>query len=526
MRLHYEQLINHGFDEQCESPNEMEFEMKEMVPKDQLQTELEQGKQQNHQGNQLQSQNGESILKSIQTRPSLLERKSSSPWSMQGTYEGVQIQLLIDLAGYLIMYGAPLYRVKHRIAHVSKLFDLPLTAFYLPNELMVSVGHYNQKTSFLYIPSQINMEKLEGVDRICKDLLKNMVQDESLSTRTASVIAEGTNAYERIANELAEIVNKKESSFFYQDAFFQGIASMSLIVISFKGNLHEAIITFFLGSLSFILQKLAGMLELTRATPIFVSFAIAFLGGLMNAPGFWKWANYDEFCEDYVVIASLMGFYPGSAFALSMLEFTFLPSASGVRLFLAFMRSFQIGYGIAMGSKLSQLIIGGFGVVVEATTQSCPTTQDLKFIDLWRVLLFPPMMLCVLKIQKASRYQWPYMLISTTVSFLVSFATKPYLANELSTILSSMSLGLTANVISRWTDHPAICAIYAGIFWQLPGAMSVVGSASLITGEGGSDFGLQIMLKTLSLSVGFFLANIFVFPLKHREASLEFSLAV
>jgi uncharacterized membrane protein YjjB (DUF3815 family) len=89
-----------------------------------------------------------------------------------------------------------------------------------------------------------------------------------------------------------------------------------------------------------------------------------------------------------------------------------------------------------------------------------------------------------------------------------------------------MSLGLTANVISRWTDHPAICAIYAGIFWQLPGAMSVVGSASLITGEGGSDFGLQIMLKTLSLSVGFFLANIFVFPLKHREASLEFSLAV
>ena len=130
--MHYE-LINHGFDEQCESPNEMEFEMKEM------QTELEQDKQQNHQGNQLQSQN-ESILKSIQTRPSL-EKKMSSPWSMQGTYEGVQIQLLIDLAGYLIMYGAPLYRVKHRIAHVSKLFDLPLTAFYLPNELMVSVGH-------------------------------------------------------------------------------------------------------------------------------------------------------------------------------------------------------------------------------------------------------------------------------------------------------------------------------------------------------------------------------------------------
>lgn len=60
------------------------------------------------------------------------------------------------------------------------------------------------------------------------------------------------------------------------------------------------------------------------------------------------------------------------------------------------------------------------------------------------------------------------------------------------------------------------------MFWLLPGGLGFSGAANLINGNGGTDFALQIMLKTLSMSIGLYIANMLVFPVnQHREVQDE-----
>ncbi|KAJ3303376.1 hypothetical protein HDV03_003945 [Kappamyces sp. JEL0829] len=452
-----------------------------------------------------------------------------SPWN-KGGQNSIQVQLLIDLAGYLMMYGAPLYRVSLRIQHAARLFE----SFYLPTDLMISVldtATNSSKTCFLEIPAAANMKKLEAVDRLCKNIFQKMIEDGhtmsgSHVSLAPSVVAEETAAYERIAKELADVAAENDSLSDTLEPLAQAFTCLCLVVLCFKAGLEESIVTFFLGLLTYGLNKAAIKVGFTRATPIFVSFGVSLVSNLFQVPEWWTWTGSRGYCSNVTTLASLMYFMPGSQFALSMLEFGMLPVASAVRLFLAFLKSFQVGYGIAMGAKVAQMILNWAGIVLDPANSVCPTAEDMKYFDLWRVVFFPPMIICIMILYKAHYYQWPYMIASTVTSFIISLAMKPYVSAEVSIMFTSLSLGIIANTISRHTDHPAICAIYAGVFWLLPGGLSVSGASSLISGIGGSDFGLQIMLRTLSLSIGLYVANVLVFPVYKRPDALEESLAI
>ena len=270
-----------------------------------------------------------------------------TPWNDKNgkpINDDLKVQLLYDIVGYLMMYGAPLYRVQYRLQTAADAFKIPVTAFFLPSDLMITVG---DRTSFLHIPTNLNMYKLERVDRLAHNVL-GLIEEEAknncipasfqTSPRHSSSIKQDKACIE-IERQLSDVVKDESHEL---SPFFRLLCACStctcLVILCFKGNFAEG----FLGGIAFQLNLLASRYQLQQGAPIFVSFLISTLGGILQSPSYWRWASSPGLCAEYVIIVSLIPYMPGSHFALGMLEFTSLPVASLVRLFLGFMRSFQV----------------------------------------------------------------------------------------------------------------------------------------------------------------------------------------
>lgn len=241
-----------------------------------------------------------------------------------------------------MMYGAPLYRVQHRLKNAAEAFQLQVSAFFLPSDLFITV---ESKTSFLSIPSNLNMHKLERVDKLAKDLIRLLAERRSASvvSISSSMKASEDTAYYEFERQLSEVVKDESNELHPVVRLLSASLTCSfLLMLCFKGNVIEGIVVFVLGGLAFWLNLLASRFQLHQGAPIFISFLISLICGIIQVPQFWQWADSPGLCAEYVIIVSLIPFMPGSQFALGMLEFTSLPVSSLVRLFLAFMRSFQV----------------------------------------------------------------------------------------------------------------------------------------------------------------------------------------
>lgn len=108
--------------------------------------------------------------------------------------------------------------------------------------------------------------------------------------------------------------------------------------------------------------------------------------------------------------------------------------------------------------------------------------------------------------------QWIPMIMSGAASFLVSTTTSRFLSSEISSILSALALGVVANTIARRNDITAIPSIFAGILWLVPGTVGVLGAFEAFDG-GGANFAMVIIARTISITIGMYIANIVVFPM-------------
>lgn len=181
-----------------------------------------------------------------------------------------------------------------------------------------------------------------------------------------------------------------------------------------------------------------------------------------------------------------------------------------------------------MGSRVAEMILNWHELVGDKDFKAgvCPKSDEMKTFDAWRLMFLFPMLICIMVLYRAHKSQYPMLLLSTLTCFTVSAITKSIFSIELSIVLSGLALGIVANSLARWNQTPAIPAIYCGIFWLLPGGLGFSGSANLISGVGGADFGLNIMLRTLSMSIGLYAANIIVFPFSKRIEAQDETLAI
>ncbi|KAJ3399079.1 hypothetical protein HDV05_002075, partial [Chytridiales sp. JEL 0842] len=80
--------------------------------------------------------------------------------------------LVFGLARALLGYGAPLYRVEHRVHDAAEALGLPCSVMCMPNAILISVGDGSQthpsRTHFLRVQAGFHMGKLHEVDKLAR----------------------------------------------------------------------------------------------------------------------------------------------------------------------------------------------------------------------------------------------------------------------------------------------------------------------------------------------------------------------
>ncbi|KAL2917561.1 hypothetical protein HK105_202846 [Polyrhizophydium stewartii] len=512
-----------------------------------------------------------------------------------------EVDLLIQLARAMVQWGAPLYRVEHRIKSAAEALEIPISMFSLPATLMVAIGdggvQHPSRTYFVQIVGTNDMRKLHQADRLARRLSminirferikmqvaaskhESMHEDddpylehfaERLSQASAHMPTSSKNLHAQADSpfkwsSLASMLERRPSAeirlIHKSDAepaiveevisefekllavpnalssrvriFAASLQSAMMSVLLFHGSLADSIASLFLGALAGTLQSMADEYQAPSASVILIAGVVCFFGRIAQTKYIWQTLPGSGYglCFDVVSIASLSQYLPGIQFTLAMLELgTDYTVAGAVRMFQAFIRSMMVGYGATFGSKLAVFVLEYIeAFAIDDAAKACPSAEAPYAIQWWRLPLFFPMIFSVMLLMRAHSDQFLHISISSLTCFIIATFSRLFLSGEISSALAALALGIVANAWARLRDSIAIAAVLAGILWLVPGAVGIRGAIAAFSGSSmGLSFGTEILLRTMSIAIGLFIANALVYPMapKHRRVMEDDSLAV
>lgn len=90
-----------------------------------------------------------------------------------------------------------------------------------------------------------------------------------------------------------------------------------------------------------------------------------------------------------------------------------------------------------------------------------------------------------------------------------------------STAISAFVVGIVGNAYGRFRNRLALVPILPSILCLLPGSVALMGTSAFIDSDisNGTKFVFQVVQVALSITVGLFVANMIVFPIKKGNIS-------
>ncbi|KAJ8328801.1 hypothetical protein QVD99_004546 [Batrachochytrium dendrobatidis] len=363
-----------------------------------------------------------------------------------------------------------------------------------------------------------------------------MFRSDSIASATSKVIGRGDEepvAVEEIIQDLRDLAEEDDSYSSHARVLSSLCTSGFIVILLFGGSLSDAIAASVLGALATAFSIIAEELEMQTVSVIFIAGTVSFFSRIAQTKYIWSMVPGSPFglCHDIVSLAGLVQFMPGMQFTLAMLELGSDYSVSGaLRLFNASMRSIMVGYGATFGSRFAVTVLQTFEAwAIDDTLKACPSPDLPYTIDFWRLPAFIPMTVSIMIFLKAHPSQWLPIITSSFIGFMVSTISRLFFTTEMTSVFTSFSLGIVSNLLARYRDNIAIASVLAGIFWLVPGSVGVRGAIAAFSGDAsGTSFGVQIIVRAMSIAVGLFAANAIVFPIgpRKRQVYEEDSLAV
>jgi uncharacterized membrane protein YjjB (DUF3815 family) len=157
----------------------------------------------------------------------------------------------------------------------------------------------------------------------------------------------------------------------------------------------------------------------------------------------------------------------------------------------------------------------------------------------------------ILFVLRAGRRQWLKMSITSFASFVAFTFARAYFSQDIASAIAAFVLGIVANSWARWTNEIAIASVLAGmsfvtivyaivhklivsilgIFWIVPGVVGAKSAFAFVSdtdqGDSGTVFGLDMIIRAMSIAIGLHLANVAMFPMQQKKArQLDEAMAV
>jgi uncharacterized membrane protein YjjP (DUF1212 family) len=390
---------------------------------------------------------------------------------------------------FLLALGRALHAAGHSSQGLEEMLELaaarlgvPGEFFTTPTSMFVAFGQEQGQRTFLIRvqPEVPNLSRLARIKTILDRVLAGTLPPGDGAAQLRGVI-EADSPYSRGLTTIAFALSSAASAVF------------------FGGGTREVILASVLGLVTGLLALVAA--RIPTLEKVFTAAAAFLVAALATAAG----ALVGGVSVATAILGGLVVLLPGLMLVGAMGELATGHLASGTaRAAGAFITFIGIGFGVALGTRVAERIVGAAPVT---------TPEALPDPVIWVALLVAALAFAVLL--KADRRDIPWIVMAAVVAILASRLGARVLGPDLAPFFGSFGVAVAGSVFATRTLRPAIVVVAPGVLVLVPGSVGFRSITALLENrvEAGIDSAFRALFTAVALVVGLLIANV-VLPSK------------
>ncbi|MGH9849287.1 MAG: threonine/serine ThrE exporter family protein [Blastocatellia bacterium] len=391
------------------------------------------------------------------------------------------VGFVLRLGRALHAYGIPAHRLEEVMEKASERLGLQGQFFSTPTSIFASFGPQEEQRTFLMrvTPGEVDLGKVAELDDVTTGVLRGAFGPAEGSQLIDRILA-APRRYGRVVTIIA---------------FGLASAAASRFL---GGGLKEIAASATIGLITGLLSLLAGKYQsLGRVFEFVVAFtASALAESLTFVIGGYAVSN--------ATLAGLIVLMPGLTLTIALVELSTKNLSSGTaRLSGAFVIFLGIGFGVAVGGSVTDLLIGQPRVA--RAVQAPEWTMIVALVAM-------PLALTVLLRAQLRDAVW--IVIAGALAVGGSRVGVKFFGPEIGVFLGALTVGVASNWYARLLDRPATITEAPGILMLVPGSVGFRGLTALMDEKivSGVDTTFKMILTAVALVAGMLMANIIAPP--------------
>jgi uncharacterized membrane protein YjjP (DUF1212 family) len=385
---------------------------------------------------------------------------------------------------FLLALGRALHAAGHSSQGLEEMLELaaarlgvPGEFFTTPTSMFVAFGQEQGQRTFLIRvqPEGPNLGRLARVKTILDRVLDGTLSpgDGAVQLRDAT---EAGSPYSRGLTTIAFALSSAASAVFF------GGGAREIVLAASLG--------FVTGLLALMAEGIPTLQKVFTAAAAFLVAALATVAGVLAG----------GVSVSTATLGGLVVLLPGLMLVGAMGELATGHLSSGTaRAAGAFISFIGIGFGVALGTRVAEQIVGVPRVV---------TPGGLPEIFVWIALVAAALAFSVLL--KADRRDVPWIVVAAVVAILASRLGTRLVGPELGPFFGSFGVALAGSGFAKRTLRPASVVVAPGVLVLVPGSVGFRSITALLDDRvvAGIDTAFSALFTAVALVVGLLIANV------------------
>ena len=393
---------------------------------------------------------------------------------------GEAFGLTLRLGRALLGFGLPAQRLEEALHRVASVLGFGIDCFCTPTALIVTFSDAKRRLTRLVRvePGETDLERLSALHG-----LVGRVERREISAADASG---------RIDRILARPPRYREPT--VVAAYGLASASASILLGGGSSDLLPAL----------LLGVLVGLLALgARRVPTLgrILPALAAMVATLSARAIHLTGV--PVLEPVLVLASVIVLLPGFTLTVATMELATANVVSGTsRLVGALATLVQMGFGVALGARLAQLL-------------ASPPLLASAANPGWMIFFGYAMSVVGFAVLlKAKPRDFPAIALASAVAVAGAQLGRAWLGPELGAFVGALLLGLASHIHARVKDRPVLLLLTPGILLMVPGSVGFLSIASMLEADvvTALETAFRMVLIATALAAGVLVATVAVPP--------------
>jgi uncharacterized membrane protein YjjP (DUF1212 family) len=353
--------------------------------------------------------------------------------------------------------------------------------FSTPTSIFASFGPQDEQRTFLMrvTPGEVDLGRLADLDEVTTDVLRGGLDPAKGSGMIDEILASPS----RYGKTILVI------------AFGLASAAASRFL---AGGLKEigasALIGLIIGFLSLLAEKRPALAKVFGFVAAGVASALAESLTFVIGP----------YAVSNATLAGLIVLMPGLTLTIALIELSTRHLSSGTsRIHGAFVIFLGIGFGVAVGREITDLLIG--------VPQIARVTALPDWTELIAIVAMPIALTILLR---AKLRDAPWIIIAGALAVGGSRAGIKLFGPEIGVFFGALTVGVASNWFARLLERPATITQAPGILMLVPGSVGFRALTALMDEKivSGVDTTFKMILTAVALVAGTLMANIIAPP--------------